>query len=379
MKKYNTEFKSMIVELYKTGHSVKELSREYGVSEVTIYKWIKQIAPITSIDDTDITLEEIKRMKQEMLRLQEENENLKKGYDHIREKVTQSELCQFIDQHHQEHDIKQLCEVLSVPRSTYYQSKHQIESKWKRENHQLLERIKKIYFESSRRYGAIKVHRQLIKEGFSVSLKRVQRLMKSGGLASIIQKKYTPYKQSKELVLDRDNILEQDFSTTSINQKWVSDITYIHVQEEGWCYLASVMDLHSKKIIGYHFSKQMTTDIIVQALKNAYVSQSPKDKVILHTDLGTQYTSQDFKNLTSELNVVQSFSRKGCPYDNACIESFHATLKKEEVYQTKYVTFEQARMALFQYIEGWYNRKRIHGSINYLTPEECEQLARQIA
>ncbi|MCU7212747.1 IS3 family transposase [Turicibacter sanguinis] len=379
MKKYNTEFKSMIVELYKTGHSVKELSREYGVSEVTIYKWIKQISPITSIDDTDITLEEIKRMKQEMLRLQEENENLKKGYDHIREKVTQSELCQFIDQHHQEHDIKQLCEVLSVPRSTYYQSKHQIESKWKRENHQLLERIKKIYFESSRRYGAIKVHRQLIKEGFSVSLKRVQRLMKSGGLASIIQKKYTPYKQSKELVLDRDNILEQDFSTTSINQKWVSDITYIHVQEEGWCYLASVMDLHSKKIIGYHFSKQMTTDIIVQALKNAYVSQSPKDKVILHTDLGTQYTSQDFKNLTSELNVVQSFSRKGCPYDNACIESFHATLKKEEVYQTKYVTFEQARMALFQYIEGWYNRKRIHGSINYLTPEECEQLARQIA
>ena len=105
------------------------------------------------------------------------------------------------------------------------------------------------------------------KEGFSVSLKRVQRLMKSGGLASIIQKKYTPYKQSKELVLERDNILEQDFSTTSINQKWVSDITYIYVQKEGWCYLASVMDLHSKKIIGYHFSKQMTTDIIVQAFK----------------------------------------------------------------------------------------------------------------
>ena len=108
------------------------------------------------------------------------------------------------------------------------------------------------------------------------------------------------------------------------------------------------MDLHSKKIIGYHFSKQMTT----QALKNAYVSQRPKNKVILHTDLGSQYTSQEFKDLTSELNVVQSLSRKRCPYDNACIESFHATLKKEEVYQTTYVTFEQAGMALFQYIEG---------------------------
>lgn len=203
--------------------------------------------------------------------------------------------------------------------------------------------------------------------------------MKSARLVSIIQKKYNPYKQSKELVLERDNILEQDFSTTSINQKWVSDITYIYVQKEGWCYLASVMDLHSKKIIGYHFSKQMKTDMIVQALKNAYISQRPNDQVILHTDLGSQYTSQDFKNLTSELNIVQSFSRKGCPYDNACIESFHATLKKEEVYQTTYLTFEQARIALFQYIEGWYNRKRIHGSINYLTPEECEQLARQAA
>ncbi|MTP78911.1 IS3 family transposase [Turicibacter sanguinis] len=379
MKKYNTEFKSMIVELYKTGRSVKDLSREYGVSEVTIYKWIKQISPIASVEDTEITLEDIKRMKQEMLRLQEENEIFKKGYDHIREKVSQSELCQFIDQHRSEHDVKQLCEVLNVPRSTFYQSKHQSESKWKLKNQQLLERIKKIYFESKRRYGAIKVHRQLLKEGLYASLKRIQRLMKLAGLASIIQKKYTPYKQSKELVLERDNILEQDFSTTSINQKWVSDITYIHVQEEGWCYLASVMDLHSKKIIGYHFSKQMTTDIIVQALKNAYISQRPKDEVILHTDLGSQYTSKDFKDLISDLNIVQSFSRKGCPYDNACIESFHATLKKEEVYQTVYVTFKQARMALFQYIEGWYNRKRIHGAIDYLTPEECEQLARQTA
>ena len=199
--------------------------------------------------------------------------------------------------------------------------------------------------------------------------------MKSNSLASIIQKKYTPYKQTKELVLGRDNILKQDFSTTSINQKWVSDITYIHVQEEGWCYLASVMDLHSKKIIGYHFSKQMTTDLIIQALTNAYVSQKPKDEIILHTDLGSQYTSKEFKELTLDLNMIQSFSHKGCPYDNACIE----TLKKEEVYQITYVTFEQARLLLFQYIEGWYNRKRMHGSINYLTPEECEQLARQIA
>lgn len=266
-----------------------------------------------------------------------------------------------------------------MPRSTYYQSKHKTNNKWKLENQQLLGRIKVIYSDSNGRYGAIKVHRQLIKEHDCVSLKRVQRLMKAAGLVSIIQKKYKPYKQSKEPVLERENILEQDFSTNSINQKWVSDITYIYVQQVGWCYLASVMDLHSKKIIGYHFSKQMTTDLIIQALKNAYLSQRPKDELILYTDLGSQYTSKDFKDFISDLKIVQSFSRKGCPYDNACIESFHATLKKEEVYQTTYVNFKQARIALFQYIEGWYNHKRIHGAIDYLTPEECEQLARQIA
>lgn len=123
----------------------------------------------------------------------------------------------------------------------------------------------------------------------------------------------------------------------------------------------------------------MTVDIVVQALMKAYASQRLQDEVILHTDLGSQYTSKELKDLTSRLNISQSFSREGCPYDNACIESFHATLKKEEVYQTTYHTFPQARIALFQYIEGWYNRKRMHGAINYLTPDECEQQARESA
>ncbi|MDB8567899.1 hypothetical protein [Turicibacter sanguinis] len=133
------------------------------------------------------------------------------------------------------------------------------------------------------RYDPIQVHRQLIKEGFSVSLKRIKRLMKASGLASIIQKKYTPYKQSKELVLERHNIVEQDFSMTSINQKM--GIIYC-------------LYLHSKKIISYHFLKQMTKDIIVKALKNAYTSQKPKDEINLHTDLASQYTNQQFKHLT---------------------------------------------------------------------------------
>ena len=203
--------------------------------------------------------------------------------------------------------------------------------------------------------------------------------MKELDIHSVTVNKWKAASASKTKVEQRPNLLKQDFSTTGLNQKWTADMTYIQTKRNGWCYLSTIMDLHSRRIIGYSFSKKMDTDLVLKTLESAVKNRTITGDLIIHTDLGSQYTSQDFKNLTSELNVIQSFSRKGCPYDNACIESFHATLKKEEVYQTTYVTFEQARMALFQYIEGWYNRKRIHGSINYLTPEECEQLARQIA
>lgn len=123
----------------------------------------------------------------------------------------------------------------------------------------------------------------------------------------------------------------------------------------------------------------MTTELVLQALANAIDVQQPGEGLILHTDLGSQYTSEDFEKALQEAEIEQSFSRKGCPYDNACIESFHATLKKEEVYRTSYLDFETARIALFHYIESWYNRKRIHGAINYLTPQQLEDLCRQEA
>uniref|UniRef100_UPI002ACE825E IS3 family transposase n=1 Tax=Sporosarcina beigongshangi TaxID=2782538 RepID=UPI002ACE825E len=149
--------------------------------------------------------------------------------------------------------------------------------------------------------------------------------------------------------------------------------------KNGWCYLASVLDLHTKKIVGYSFSKSMTTELVLQALTNAIEVQKPEEGLILHTDLGSQFTSEDFEKAVKAVEIEHSFSRKGCPYDKACIESFHATLKKEEVYQTTYIDFEAAQIALFQYIESWYNRKRIHGAIDYLTPQQLEDQCRQAA
>ena len=197
--------------------------------------------------------------------------------------------------------------------------------------------------------------------------------MKKADIKSIIVKKFRPT-PSKEKVVERENILQRDFSTEVINEKWVGDITYIYTLKHGWCYLASVMDLHTKKIIGYSFGRTMTTELIIKALNNAHEAQKPGKDLIFHSDLGTQYTSEAFGDVIQSYNMIHSFSYKGSPYDNACIESFHATLKKEEVNHVQYIDYKSTELALFQYIEGWYNRKRIHGSIGYKTPQEVEEL-----
>lgn len=211
------------------------------------------------------------------------------------------------------------------------------------------------------------------------TVKRVQKLMKLMGIRSITIKKWRPSQTNGGAIDPRKNLLNRDFSTTGLNQKWVTDITYIHTVKDGWCYLSSIQDLHSKKIIAWSFGKKMTTDLVLNTLNQAVQTQNISKSLILHSDLGSQYTSQEYKEQIDTLGIQHSFSNKGCPYDNAGIESFHATLKKEEVYHTHYQTYEQARLALFQYIESFYNRDRIHSSIGYLTPQEMETLCQQAA
>ena len=186
------------------------------------------------------------------------------------------------------------------------------------ENEAVLARIQTIHAESKGRYGAPKIHYLLTQEKVDFSLNRVQRIMKKAGIRSTIVKKYRPTSSTGQVV-ERENLLEQNFETTTINEKWVADITYIHTLRDGWCYLASVLDLHTKKIVGYSFSKSMTTELVLQALANAIDVQQPEEGLILHTDLGSQYTSEDFEKAVKEAKFKQSFSRKGCPYDNACI------------------------------------------------------------
>lgn len=266
-----------------------------------------------------------------------------------------------------------ICKVLKLPRSTYYKALKRVPSKRHMENQALDENIKAIYQESKQRYGAPKIQKVLESKGITVSIKRVQRHMAAMGLRSIVIKKYRPH-SSKCNIEERNNLLNRDFTTSRINQKWCTDITYIHTIQDGWTYLASVMDFHSRKIIGYAYSKRMTAELAVKAVENACINVLDTAGIILQSDLGTQYTSRIFEDNLLKHQVVHSYSRKGNPYDNACIESFHSILKKEEIHQNKYYDFEIASKAIFEYIESWYNRKRIHGSLNYMTPQAFEDV-----
>lgn len=274
--------------------------------------------------------------------------------------------------------IKTMCRVLGISRAAYYRHLNRKPSKWEREDKILDKMIYKEYKDSKCRYGAVKILRQLMKKGFKPSLKRVQRRMKKLSIKSIIVKKWRPYCSNKVNAAGKENLIEEDFSADTINKKWLTDITYIYTLKDRWCYLASVFDCCSAKIVGWHISKDMNADTALRAIKNAIEIQKPDFKsLILHSDLGSQYTSNVVEEYLKSKGIKHSYSKKGYPYDNAPMESFHASLKKEEPRMNKYIDLEDAKISIFEYIEGWYNRKRIHSRIGYITPQECEDIERK--
>lgn len=208
------------------------------------------------------------------------------------------------------------------------------------------------------------------------SLKYVQKLMKDSQIRSNVTKKYKPQSTGSGTVATAPNLLQQNFSTEMICEKIAGDITYIYTSDYGWCYLASFLDLHSNEICGWDFSKKMTTELVLSALKKASIKCGKNlSGAIIHTDQGTQYTSKDYMAKVLEIDCKLSYSRRGNPYDNACIESFHSVLKKEMIYQENPRPFEETQKALFEYIEGWYNTRRIQKKLGYLSPYEFKEVS----
>ncbi len=207
-----------------------------------------------------------------------------------------------------------------------------------------------------------------------MSQKRVARRMKFLGLRSIVVKKYNHSGSSKtDDTKEYPNLLEQNFYAEKPSIKWVGDITYIYTKETGWTYLAIVMDLFDLKVVGWSYGKVMTNDLVIDAFNKALVNRGLDKNGIFHSDRGSQYTSNAYEELLGYIDVKHSYSKKGYPYDNASMESFNAILKKEEVNVNNYETFEEAKLAIFEFIEGWYNNRRIHSSIGYITPNQKYQ------
>ncbi len=265
-----------------------------------------------------------------------------------------------------------MCKVMQVSRSGYYKWVKRKPSTQEKRRQKLKKRIQHHYYAFKKRYGSLKVTEKLRQEGLVVSAKTVSRLMKEMGLRSITVKKYKATTNSKHKLPVYDNVLDRQFKPEAPNRAWVSDITYIATQQ-GWVYLASVMDLYSRKIVGWALSDRMTKELVLEAFDKACIRQKPPKELIHHSDRGAQYASKDYRERIATMEMTGSMSRKGNCYDNACIEAFHSVLKKELIYQTKFKTRKQAYEAIYEYIELEYNRIRIHSAINYLTPHECEK------
>jgi transposase InsO family protein len=271
-----------------------------------------------------------------------------------------------------EYPVSFLCRVHEQSRSGYYDWKSRGESERVKADKTLLSKIRVIHGESRETYGSPRVHEELKKQGIKCGKTRVERLMKSNGISSVHRRKYrvqtTDSNHSNPI---SDNIIEQDFSTTGRNQKWGSDITYIKTNQ-GWIYLAVVIDFYSRKVVGYAIGESMETWLICKALQMAHLRRGMPTDLIHHSDRGVQYASQQYRSLLTKFEFRQSMSRKGNCYDNALVESFFHTLKVEHVYRYDFDNLDQAKQSIVDYIENFYNKKRSHSALDYVSPVDFE-------
>lgn len=225
-----------------------------------------------------------------------------------------------------------------------------------------------IWILSNKRYGSPKVRAELLKKGKRISERRIQKLMNEMGIRSIVIKKYKYKSSISGVTEDLENRLNRNFKSEKRYEKIVGDITYIKTKDKGWCYLASYMDLYNNEILSYEFGEKMEEELVLKSPSKLPLKQLKGS--IIHTDRGSQYTSKVYRKKLSEERILESYSRRGNPYDNACIESFHSVLKKELIYVLGEKSYIELKKYLFEYIEGFYNTRRIQKKLGYLSPRE---------
>lgn len=284
---------------------------------------------------------------------------------------------QFINNQKSIYHVSRLCEVLAVSKSGYYDWLKRDVSDRSRQNQALLKKITLISKRSNERYGAPRIHAELQATGERVGRDRVAKLMRSARIQAKMYQKLKWVQKSRaqsKYQLDEVNHLNREFNASKPNEKWVSDTTQVKTRK-GWLYLAMIMDLYSRRIIGWSMACRNTEKLAIDALEMAISCRGDVKNVLLHSDQGAQYTSLSYRKLLKEKGIMYSLSRKGNCWDNAPAESFFHTLKTELVMFEDYNTINEAKMSLFGYIESFYNRKRRHSTIGYKTPYEYEELS----
>lgn len=279
----------------------------------------------------------------------------------------------FIAEHQHLYPVRLLCGVMNVSKSGFYDylvRVHRESSAREREAASLLKQITEIFVASNKRYGSPRIHAELRKRGVVCSLRRVKKLMRRAGIYAVPEGKYKSRK-TLEVLPETANLLVPKPDIATANQVWYSDITFIKTAE-GWLYLAAVIDAYSRRIVGYAMDGNMKTDLVIRALRMATRQRHAPKGLIHHSDKGSQYTSYAYQRELAAWGIRSSFTGTGACLDNAYIESFFATLKKELVYQTAFATREGARLAVFEFVEGYYNRWRLHSSLGYQSPTEFE-------
>ena len=275
---------------------------------------------------------------------------------------------QFIEEHAADWSIQVQCDVLDVTRSGYYAWLKRPESATARKRDELTEKVQAVYLQNRRVYGAPRIHKELQAQGHECNRKTVAKIMKQAGIRSRMTRKFrVTTTDSNHAHPVAENIVNRDFNPSAPHQVWTSDITYIPTRE-GWLYLAAVEDLYSRKIVGWSMSAGMESRLVVDALQMALQRELPAEGLVAHSDRGVQYASDHYQRVLEHHGITCSMSRKGNCWDNAPMESFFSTLKRELVHHEDYQTRDEARQSLFEYIEVFYNRIRRHSAIGYLSP-----------
>ncbi|WP_233405840.1 IS3 family transposase [Enterobacter roggenkampii] len=371
--RYTPEFKEEAVrQITERGYSVAEVSDRLGVSAHSLYKWLRAIKPDNSEQHARDLLEaksEILKLRAQLKRTEEERDILKKG---------RAVLCKgarlkyrFINEHRTVWGVMTMCRVLDVARAGFYAWLHNPASARDKDNQRLLTLIRDSYSLSGGVYGYRRVHGDLNEIGETYGKNRVGRIMQLNRIKAVRGYK-APRRIAGRPSVVAPNRVQRQFTIVRANQVWVTDITYIRTWQ-GWLYLAVVIDLFARNVVGWSMKPTLSRELALDTLMMAVWRRKPDGEVIVHSDQGSQYGSDDWQRFCRANNLVPSMSRRGNCWDNAVAESFFSSLKKERIRKRIYKTRDLARADIFDYIEVFYNRARRHSHLGGVSPEAFEQ------